>query len=161
VRTSGPAAASSGRCLGAVGVDPTERHLVAAEVVAQVVRGSGPPLPDEADPGLGARSAGLPLLEQLVEHGVEALLGRVPRLDDVVVERHLVDGRDGGVGVGVGGEQDAAEARLQLLRSDEQLGAGHPRHALVGDDQRHLLAASGRASDDVDRVGPRLAATTR
>jgi hypothetical protein len=49
-----------------------------------------------------------PLLEQLVEHRVELLLRRVPRLEQVVVEVDHVDRVDRGAGVGVGGEQHPA-----------------------------------------------------
>ena len=51
--------------------------------------------------------ARLPGGEQILEHREELLLGRIPRLEQVVVERDLVDRRDRGVGVGVGGQQHA------------------------------------------------------
>ena len=61
-----------------------------------------------------AAGAGLPVAEQVVEHRVEPLLRRVPRLEQVVVEPDLVDRSDGGVGVGVGGQQHALGVGREL-----------------------------------------------
>ncbi len=51
------------------------------------------------------RRARLPGREQVLDDREQLLLGRVPRLEQVVVERDLVDRRDRRLGVGVGGEQ--------------------------------------------------------
>ena len=47
----------------------------------------------------------LPVAQQVVEDRVQPLLGRVPRLEQVVVEPDVVDRLDRDVGVGVGREQ--------------------------------------------------------
>ena len=65
---------------------------------------------DDAHAAGVQRRAGLPGRQQVLDDGVELLLRRVPRLEQVVVERDLVDRLDRGLGVGVGGEQDALGA---------------------------------------------------
>jgi hypothetical protein len=62
-----------------------------------------------------------------------------------------VDGADGGLGVGIGGEQDAARVGIDGARPLQQLDAGHARHALVADDQRHRLVAGLELGQRVQR----------
>ena len=50
-----------------------------------------------------------------------------------------VDRLHEGVGVGEGGQEHAHRLRRDLAAAGEQLGARHPRHALVADDERHRL----------------------
>ena len=59
------------------------------------------------DLGLGHRPVigGVPRRQQVVEHRIELLLRRIPRLEEVVVQIDHVDGVDGGTGVGVGRQQ--------------------------------------------------------
>ena len=98
--------------------------------------------------------AGGPVGEQVVEYRVELLLGRVPGLEEVLVEADLVDRSNGDVGVGVGGQQDALRLGLERERLGEELGAGHRRHALVDEEQRHRIVALGQLAHDLERVGP-------
>ena len=67
-------------------------------------------------PSKAGRNVGRPVGQQVVEDREEALLGRVPGLEDVVVEPHLVDRLDRHLGIGVGGEQDALGVGLELER---------------------------------------------
>ena len=46
-----------------------------------------------------------PLFQQIVQHREELLLGGIPRLGEVVVERHLVDGFHCRVDIAVCGKQ--------------------------------------------------------
>ena len=103
---------------------------------------------DDAHAAGFERRAGLPGRQQVLDDRVELLLGRVPRLEQVVVERDLVDRGDRGLGVGVGGEQDALGVGDDLARLDEVLGARHARHPLVGDEQRDLVAARAQLAQD-------------
>ena len=52
----------------------------------------GEAVADDAHAAGLERRAGLPVVEQVVDDRVELLLGRVPGLEQVVVERDLVDG---------------------------------------------------------------------
>ena len=87
--------------------------------------------------------------------GIEPLLRRVPRLEQVVVEADVVDRRDGHVGVGVRRQQQVLRPRRMSTRLLQQLDAGHLRHPLVGGDQRHRLVAQRQPGQHVQRLGPR------
>jgi hypothetical protein len=89
------------------------------------------------DLAVGRRPPGV---EQRVDDGVELLLRRVPRLEQVVVDVDDVDRADRGVGVGVRGEQGSAGAREDVHRLLEELDAGHARHPVVGEQRRHARA---------------------
>ena len=106
------------------------------------------------------RRAGLPRRQQVLDDRVELLLGRVPRLEQVVVELDLVDRLDRRLGVGVGGQQHAlgVRARACAPRPGTRCPA-MPRHALVGDQQRDLLAARRRAPSA--RPAPRAPESAR
>ncbi len=101
--------------------------------------------------GAAGVARGPPVLEQVIEHRIEALFGRVPRLHQVVVEADLVDRAHRHLGVGVRREQHALRIGRQACRLREQLDSRHPRHALVGDDQCHGIAARGELSEDLER----------
>ena len=51
----------------------------------------------------------------------------------------LVDGRNGGVRVGVGGEKDATGLGVEVAGLLEELDAGHSGHPLIGEQQPDLL----------------------
>jgi hypothetical protein len=80
-----------------------------------------------------------PVAEQIVDHRVQTVLGRIPRLEQVVVQADLVDRPDGDVGVGICGEHQKLRARRMGVGLREQLDPRHLRHPLIGDDQRHQL----------------------
>ena len=71
------------------------------------------------------------------------LLG-VPGLGDVAVDAPEVDRLDQHVDVGEGGHDDADRVGADLARRLEQLEPGHARHALVGDDHRHVVLLDQR-----------------
>ncbi len=99
-----------------------------------------------------------PRLQQVVDHRVELLLRRVPRLEQVVVQVDDVDRVDRGVGVGVRGQQHPAGQREQVHRRFEELDAVHLRHPVVGQQQRDRFAAQLQLAQRVQRlrtgVGP-------
>ena len=107
---------------------------------------------DHADAADRERRAGLPVAEQVLDHRVELLLRRVPGLEEVVVERRLVDRRDRGVRVGVGGEQHALRVGEDRPGLRQVLRALHPRHALVGDQERDLLAPPAQLVQRLERL---------
>ena len=135
-------------------VEPGVGHLVAGQEVADLVAARGPSAAQEAQPLERRSVAGGPVGEQVVEDRVELLVGRIPGLEEVLVEADLVDRADGDVGVGVGGQQDALRLGLERDRLGEELGAGHRRHALVDEEERHRIAALGQLAHDLERIGP-------
>ena len=148
---------SSAAPRAALDVEPAVRHVVARQEVLQLVRLARPAVAHHADAVLAAR-IGLPVGQEVVEHRVELLLGRVPGLHQVVVERHPVDGVDRRLGVGVGGQQDPLGVGHDLERPLQELDAGHPRHALVGHQQGDRLVAQVHLGEQLEALGPRLGA---
>jgi hypothetical protein len=139
----------------ALDVQPAAGNAVAGQEVTELVRGLGEAVADDAHAAGLQRRAGLPGRQEVLDDGVELLLRWVPRLEQVVVERDLVDRLDRGAGVGVGGEQDALGVRGELARLDEVLGPREAGHALIGDQQRNLVAARDQLADDLQRLLPR------
>ena len=86
-------------------VEPAVVDVVPGEEGLDLVAPLRPAVADDPQPALGAGVLLPPVAEQVVEDGVQALLGRIPRLQEVVVEPDVVDGLDRDVRVGVGGEQ--------------------------------------------------------
>ena len=99
-----------------------------------------------------------PRLEEAVDHRVELLLRRIPRLEQVVVQVDDVDRVDRGVGVGVRGQQHAARQRIDVHRLFEELDAAHLRHPVVGDEHRDGVAAQLEFVERLESVGPGLGA---
>ena len=107
---------------------------------------------DEPQPRLGEPRGGvrLPVLQEVVEHGVQPGVRRTPGLHQVVVEAELVDRPDGGLGVRVRREEHPLGLRGDLQGTGQELDAAHPRHALVDDQERHRLAATDDLLDDAE-----------
>ena len=124
-----------------VGAVPAVGHLVAGEELAHLRRARRPAVPDDLRLEHRAVVGGVPRVELGVDDRVELLLRRVPRLEQVVVEVDDVDGLDGGVGVGVGGQQHPARAGVEVHRGLEEVQPVHARHAVVGEQHRHGVAA--------------------
>ena len=92
----------------------------------------------------------MPVVEQVVEHRVEALLGRIPRLHQVVVEVDVVDRLDRGIGVGVGGEEGALGLGEEPLRFVEKFDAGDAGHALIGEHQGDDLVGQPDLAEHIE-----------
>ena len=107
---------------------------------------------DQPQPGRFGKILGLPGVEQIVDDREEALLGRIPRLREVVIEVRLVDGLDGRVDVRVGRQHHAPRQRVDLARSREHLGALDARHPLVADHQRERVAPGLQLPDRRERL---------
>ena len=124
-----------GGLLVALHVEPPVGHVVVGEERLHLVALVRPPVPDHAYLRFLVRVLLTPAAEQVVDDGVEPLVGRVPRLQQVVVEPDVVDGLDRDTCVGVRREQQ--QARLGRLPAHllQQLDPRHPGHALVGDDE--------------------------
>ena len=73
-----------------------------------------------------------------------------------MVEVDDVDRVDGGVGVGVGGQQHPPRRRIQVHRLLEEFDTGHLRHPVVGDEHRDRLAAQLELLEGFQRIGARL-----
>ena len=118
-------------------IEPLVRHLVARQEIAQLVRLGRPAVPDQANSLERRPVPRLPIIQQVAEHRVEALLRGIPRFHQVVIEMHIVDCLDRGVGIGIGGQQRALGIREVIGGRFEELDAGHAGHPLVGEEERH------------------------
>jgi hypothetical protein len=129
--------------------------VVAGQERLDVVGAVRPAVADHAKIGCVLGVGVPPVLQQVVDHGEQLILGRVPRLEQVVVQADVVDRLDGDVGVGVRGEEEVLRARRVLAGPLEQLDAGHPGHPLVGRDQRDRLITQGELGQRGQRLGAR------
>jgi hypothetical protein len=133
-------------------VHPLKRDAVAGQEVLHLMAASRPQHSGHPDPLIRERRRGLPLLQQIVEQRIEHLLGRFPRLHQVVVEPHRVDRGNGRVGVCIGSEEHLLGIGIQLDRLLEKLGAGHGRHALVNQEERHQGVPALQLGEGLERV---------
>ncbi len=99
-------------------IHPLVGQVVLREEHAEFV-GFGRPASAEELDALVGRVIGIhELIEHVVERGIKILVGGIPGLQKKIVHASGVDGFDGGVGVGVGGQQGA------LGRGEEFRGLG-------------------------------------
>ena len=148
---SAPASSSSrAGLLVALEVDPGVGDVVAREEHLHVVAAVAPQVPDDPHHRAGVGVVLAPGLEQVVDDRVERALGRLPRLEHVVVEADVVDRPDRDVGVGVGREQQQPGVGGGLAHPRHQLDAGHARHPLVGDEESDGARAQGQLGEDTE-----------
>ena len=136
-------------------VEPAIRNEIARQEILDRVRSRRPLVSDQAQARRLGQGLGLPRVEEIVDHREEALLRRIPRLRQVVIEMRLVDGPDRRVDVRVRRQQDAPGQRIHLARPGEQLAAEHPRHALIADHHRQRVAAALQLAGRRERLRPR------
>ena len=143
------------RLVVALEVEPAVGDVVAGEEGLDLVAPLRPAVPDHphASGVLGVRL--LPVAQQVVEDGVQPLLRRVPRLEQVVVEADVVDRLDRDVRVGVRGEQDELGVGCVTPGLLEELDAGHLRHPLIGGDQSDRSVPQRQLGQHAERLGAR------
>ena len=129
-----------------------ERVLVAGQELAHLPRSRIPAVADHLGHGHRAVTLGAPRLQQAVDHRIELLLRRIPRLEQVVVQVDDVDRVDGGVGVGVCGQQHPAGQGIDIHGFFQELDAAHAGHPVVGDEHRDGVAAQLELVDRLERV---------
>ncbi len=142
----------------ALDVEPARRDAIAHEEVAQIVRLLREAVADDPYAARRQRGARLPRRQQVFDDREQLFLGRVPRLQQVVVERDLVDRRDRRLGVGVRRQQHALGVGRELSRLEQILRAGHRRHPLVGDQHRDLVTARAQLAQHLEPLCARARA---
>ncbi len=120
---------------------PAVGHLVAGQELPDLRGPRRPAVPDDLGAGHRTVVAGAPGLEQVVQDRVELLLGRVPGLEQVVVQVDDVDRVDRRLGVRVRRQQHPAGARVHVHGLLQELDAVHLRHAVVREDHGHQVPA--------------------
>ena len=114
---------------------------MATEEVFDAVGFWTPALTDDTDAPEGRRVFGVPICEQVVENGVEILLGRIPGFHQVMMQTNIVDRRDGSGGIGVGGEQDASGVGVEFAGFGQEVNTIHFGHAPVGQNECDVFVA--------------------
>jgi len=142
----------------ALDVIPPVRHVVTGQEHLDVVAAIGPPVPDHPHIGGMVRVGPPPVVKQVIDDRVQPLLGRIPRLEQVVVQADVVDRLDRDVRVSVRREQQVFRARRMGARLPEHFDARHLRHPLVSNDQRHRLVTQGHPGQHRQRLRPRSGA---
>ena len=124
-------------------VDELVRDVVTREKRSDGVGVRRPACAQDPQPVEGRTILRLPVVEQVVDDRVELFVGRIPGLEQIVIDASVVDRPDRGIGVGVSRQQDAFRLRRRACDFGEQFDAAHPRHPLVrqneGDRGRPLL----------------------
>ena len=137
-------------------------HAVAGEEVAQVVRVLGEAVADDAHAAGLERRARLPGRQQVLDDREELLLRRVPGLEQVVVQRDLVDRLDRRLRVRVGGQQHALGVGHELARLRRGT-RSPPSRACAGRPPAARPARRGATSSrsSLQRLGARAGAHDR
>src|SRR5579864_8761263 len=91
------------------------------------------------------------LVEHVVERGIQILVGGIPGLQKKIVDAGGVDGFDGGVGVGVGGQQGTLGGGEEIRGLGEEADAVEFGHALIGKEERDCVVARFEAMKRVER----------
>lgn len=99
-----------------IDVNPLIGHTIARQELLHRVTLRRPPCTGDPDPVVGEAYACRPLGQQVVEDGIQVLIGRIPGLQQVMIEPDFIDADNRRLGVGVGGEQDFSRIRVELAR---------------------------------------------
>ena len=73
----------------------------------------------------------LPIAQQIVQHRIKILLGRVPWLQQIVVDPGVVDRLNRGIRVRISGQQHPPRFRENVNSFRDEFHAAHFRHALI------------------------------
>ena len=122
---------------GAAGVDPLIGLEVSRQPVLDVVAFRGILKAHYSDTLVVRAEGKFEVLQQLIQHGIEFFLRRVPGLKEIVVELNVIDRLNGRLGVGVGGKQRALGVREKFFCLLQEIYPQHFGHALVGKEQRN------------------------
>ncbi len=106
--------------------------MVSGQEIAHFVGSRGPARAQHADALVRRPIRRAPVFQQIVEDRIQMLAGRVPGLQEKVVNVDFIDGVDGGAGVGIGGQQGALGVGIDLLGFVQKADAIHVRHTLIG-----------------------------
>ena len=88
-------------------IQPAVGHLVSSQKIAQGVGTRRPAVSQHAHAFEDRSISGVPIFQQIVQHRIQVLLGRIPRFQQVMMNTRFVDSLDRRVRVGVGREEHA------------------------------------------------------
>ena len=95
---------------------------------------------EDPDPVERGWDVGQPVGEKIVENRIQIGVGRIPRLEEVVVEVDFVDRLDCSIRIRIGREQHPLCVRVSGTGLDKKLGARHCGHSLIDEKQRDDVA---------------------
>ena len=135
-------------------VEPLVGDAVAREEVADCVIHGRPAHSDDSNSFKRRLVAELPASEQIVQHGIELLFGRIPWFVQVVVNFGRIDGADGSFCVRVGGEENALGVGIDRQGLLEEVDSGHAGHALVREEEGDRVLSHLKLAAYVERSSP-------
>ena len=138
-----------------VDVDPLIGDLIAGQELLHGVAPRRRLRAGDPDAFVGKAHVRRPVGQQVVEDRVEPLSRRIPGLQQVVVQPDIVDSGDRGLRVGIGGEQDPFRVRVELEHFAQQLGAGHPGHPFVHEEEGDRSASLLELPGGLERLAAR------
>ena len=144
-----------------IDVEPPIGHVVSRQEGLDLVAPLRPAVPDYPHVSGVLRMRLLPVAQEVVDDGVQALGRWVPWLEQVVVEADVVDRLDGDVRVGIRSEQEELGVGGVTPCLLEHLDARHLRHPLIGSDQSDRLPRSASSATTLSASAPDVARTMR
>ncbi len=132
-------------------IEPAVRKQISRKEVFKLVRQGRKLVANHLDPFEWRRIALLPSLEEVIEHGVQFLLRRIPWLKQIVVELHIIDCLDGRFSITVSGEQYPLGLREKSTRLLQKFDPLHFGHAVVGQEEGHRFALVFQFEEAVER----------
>ena len=116
-------------------IQPAVGHLVSSQKIAQGVGTRRPTVSQHAHAFEDRSISGVPIFQQIIQHRVQVLLGRIPRFQQVMMNARFVDSLDRRVRVGVGCEEHPPCFRIDCERLIQKFDTIHFGHALVRQQQ--------------------------
>ena len=137
---------------GDLHVGPLVRDLVPAKEILQLVTAWRPARAQYSQTLIGGLVVGLPIFEQIIQHRVKLFLGRIPRLQQVVMDSRGVDRGNRRVGICIRSEEGAFGLGKELHALAQYVESGHVRHALIGERQGEAVPPGFQLLQKIDRA---------
>ena len=139
-------------------IDPLIGNTIARQEIAKFI-GLGRPArsqnPDALEHG-PIRSS--PVIEQIIQLGIEMLARRIPRFQEEIIDARLIDRSNRSISVGIRSEQGPFGFGKNVHRFLQKRDAVHVRHALIGHQQGHAVVAQLQLLQKRKRAFGRIAA---
>src|SRR4051812_48816571 len=99
------------RVLLGLHVHPFVRNQVPRQIILDLMGTGGPAMADDTNSGAQPWRGCVPVIQEITEGRVMALVGRARWSREVVVQTHLIDGADRGLGIVIGCEKNSLGSR--------------------------------------------------
>jgi hypothetical protein len=93
-----------------------------------------------------------PVLQQLVEHGIEVLFRWIPGLEQVMIDARFVDRSDRCVSVSVSCQQHTLRIRKESDCLCEEFDARHAGHSLIDQEEGNGIVSDFQLANNLERL---------